>query len=69
MTKEDALREIDKKPHCDSCACYPDYFLCFDGFVISGCEEHMLEIGRLLGSTKYYKKRYLNYRVVEEGNA
>jgi len=60
------LKFVEKCKHCEKCA-KPTLFLEYDGLVISGCDDHMVELGELLRETGYYDK-YLNIDTIPESD-
>ena len=60
MTKKEILKLIDYSEPCMECEWNPTLFIAFEGYLICGCDKHMIDFAsEKLRHTKYYK-RYLN---------
>ena len=70
MSNVDVLKEIERTSSCEKCKHSPSMWLWYDGIIISGCDEHMVEIAEVSSASEFYNKRYLHYGITEdlEGN-
>jgi len=68
VNKQEIIEYIKKLPECDECKIRPTMHLAFDGVLLSGCDNHMVELGEMLYQSHYYNKNYVNYDFKDRGN-